>query len=454
MKYLNTEDNGFILNTSKGSNILRNRAITNFKTIPIKEKEIIEEEDNYKKIKKLKINTKMPKLKAAINNNSFNKRINSPNSKTFIGTPRNNNDRYNINLKNNNYQKNLDKTYTNANTNNLQVKNDKLKKNKKAGNYKKKEDDKLNILDGVNKKIKKNKDIGNKDSNQKTENREDNMISTGTEIDLKNSKSTGINDIHNRMQKLSVENIVKLVDDVNQNINKLLVGNQILLQKNNSGKREGCKSFILNKGNDINKIFHKITEDNIIIENENDENINENSNIKKRNSKLKYQKSYNGLSNRKGNESSNQKNNNKNKINNENNNNNNNPDKKGKEIEITNFIISKSQKKRIKNSSNSISNKNKSANNEKNIVNNLQNTTRIAKEKIEKDLNLISFKNEKVNNTSDTIKNLNIINLLVNNPKILEKILGYLSFYNKIKFLSISKSFINEKISLLYNKKD
>ena len=100
---------------------------------------------------------------------------------------------------------------------------------------------------------------------------------------------------------ISVEKIVKLVDDVNQSINKILLdGSQIQFPRRSS-VREGNLSFIINKNNEIKEFFNKSPENNGIEKDKTKElkDIpipNSSKNIKE-NLNLKCKLNYNILSN-------------------------------------------------------------------------------------------------------------------------------------------------------------
>ena len=328
-------------------------------------------------------------------------------------------------------------------------------------------------------KINNKKEIDSEKNNNKNNIDSENLINRNiisTDLEIKHSKTNFIknNMLKNNMlnslqhvpeekndsQKMSVENIVKLVGDVSQSINKILLdGSQSQFQRRSS-IREVSRSFILNTNNKEIKEFLNKSTDNGIIENENEnEDLkiknykdfqNSSSNLNK-NLNLKCKINYNVLSNDIISKNSSRKLKIKNDISNIKNltstANNKKNSIKDKEREIQNYNSYKnSNKKTIKKimpKPDKYKNKEKDKNLNKNKENEL-----FVKEKEKK--NLVKEENKKAKDKEN--KN-SFINIIQDNPTILSTILQFLSFKNKICFLSISKFLSKERINLIINKR-
>ena len=291
------------------------RTISDFRTIQVKQKEkeketskenVIEIE-GYKKQKKLSDAMNLKKYKTSLNKNIFKKIENNNiqgansliNNINKIGIKKNdiswmqlNNsvknskiimginysfDKLDGNIINNNgisYSlSDIEETIGNTNNN--------LRKN----NFKNKEEKnkiKNNILNDTNKleiRIKKKQNsinnkiqnlIGNENLKKKDIWIENNSNTISTDQDIRNSKiiinkNPNLNNINKDKKEnriFSVENIVKLVDDVNQNINKILVGSQTN-QSHIQRRREESYSFIDKKG-EIIDLLNKSKENNLL----------------------------------------------------------------------------------------------------------------------------------------------------------------------------------------------
>jgi len=358
----------------------------------------------------------------------------------------------NTNFNNNNNNNNYNSNYTRKN--NFKDKEEKEKE---------KEKDKKKILNDIHKaEIKKEKQNGiNNKVNNLNNNKKDVSEENNKNIDnnKKLKKSNSIKDEKTENKK-EIASIVKLVGDVNQNIqyiDKIIEeGTQLTIQRRNSCIREGSKSFMLEKKNEIKEFLKDMSPEKSIIEQETETNLDDSTQIK--NSGLKNQQSYNVFSN--GNSS--KKNYKKIKIkipkeivNNEpstkirNNNNKREKEKeKEKEKEIKNYNYDstkikakKSIKKIIMNSTkNKIKENDKT--NESSIINNK-----------EKKLTEIILKNMNVNNEKEKGE-ITFLNLIKTDNKIVDNILQYLSLEDKIYFLSVNKYLLKKKITLLFNKKE
>ena len=330
------------------------------------------------------------------------------------------------------------------------INKNKYDKNKNDKN--KNENEKNEII--INRKQKNNINIEKLNNNNKKDIEIDNINHNHTisnDVEIKYSKSNNIrNNIikplsqsstnKNDLQVISVKNIVKLVDDVNQSINKILDGSQILRR---SSIREASRSFIINKNIEIKEFLNKSPSKNI----ENDEkekikdykdisNLNKNKNLNEK-CKINYNVFSNDINSKKTNR----------KI------------KNNTAIPNLNNLTSSKYKKNIENEKEKeIKNYNSyKNNNNKSIKKIILNSSKYKTKETEK-------KNEynKINNDISTIiikenKNKNrisFINIIKENSNILMKILQYLSFKNKIYFLSTNKYLLKERINLLINKKE
>ena len=469
------------------------RTISDFRTIQVKQKEKEKETskdkeieiEEYKKQKILSDGVNLKKYRTSLNKNIFKKLPNNNingvnplfNNINKIGIKKNdtswmqlNNsvknskiimginysfDKIDGNLINNNgisYSlSDIEETIGNTNNN--------LRKN----NFKDKEEKnkvKNNILNDTNKleiRIKKkqnsiNNKIQNLINNENLKKKdiwiENNSNTISTDQDIKNSKiiinkNPNLNNMNKDKKEnkiFSVENIVKLVDDVNQSINKILVGsctNQTHIHR----RREESNSFIDKKG-EIKDLLN-ISRENSLIEKEKTTILN---NSKK--AKLSQINNNILLSN----ENNSKKDYKKIKMNNNNNNNTNNDSSsknnynKKEIIKCFNYNTTKNKnKKTIK----------------KIILHSNENKNKEIEKKIE-DINInqdlsLNFEKKKlnnINNKEEKDSKISFLNLIQNNTKILQSILQYLSFKNKINFLSINKYLIKERISLLVNKKE
>jgi len=349
----------------------------------------------------------------------------------------------NTNFNNNNNNNNYNSNYTRKN--NFKDKEEKEK-------------DKKKILNDIHKaEIKKEKQYGiNNKANNLNNNKKDVSEENNKNIDnnKKIKKSNSIKDEKTENKK-EIASIVKLVGDVNQNIqyiDKIIEeGTQLTIQRRNSCIREGSKSFMLEKKNEIKEFLKDMSPEKSIIEQETETNLDDSTQIK--NSGLKNQQSYNVFSN----ENSSKKNYKKIKIkipkeivNKEPSSskirNNNNKREKEKEIKNYNYDSTKiktkkSIKKIIMNSTkNKIKENDKT--NESSIINNK-----------EKKLTELILKNMNVNNEKEK-REISFLNLIKTDNKIVDNILQYLSLEDKIYFLSVNKYLLKKKITLLFNKKE
>jgi len=469
------------------------RTISDFRTIQVKQKEkeketskenVIEIE-GYKKQKKLSDAMNLKKYKTSLNKNIFKKIENNNiqgansliNNINKIGIKKNdiswmqlNNsvknskiimginysfDKLDGNIINNNgiscSLSDIEETIGNTNNN--------LRKN----NFKNKEEKnkiKNNILNDKNKleiRIKKKQNsinnkiqniIGNENLKKKDIWIENNSNTISTDQDIRNSKiiinkNPNLNNINKDKKEnriFSVENIVKLVDDVNQNINKILVGSQTN-QSHIQRRREESYSFIDKKG-EIIDLINKSKENNLLEK--------EKTTIFSNSKQAKLPQINNNIL--LSNENNSKKNYKKIKINNNNTNNDYSSSKKNyNKKEIIKCFNYNSTKNKTKKSIKKIilhSNENKSKELEKKI------------EDININQNLpLNFETKKLNNINNNDKEekdnkITFLNLIQNNSKILQNILQYLSFKNKINFLSTNKYLSKERISLLVNKKE
>jgi len=349
----------------------------------------------------------------------------------------------NTNFNNNNNNNNYNSNYTRKN--NFKDKEEKEK-------------DKKKILNDIHKaEIKKEKQYGiNNKANNLNNNKKDVSEENNKNIDnnKKIKKSNSIKDEKTENKK-EIASIVKLVGDVNQNIqyiDKIIEeGTQLTIQRRNSCIREGSKSFMLEKKNEIKEFLKDMSPEKSIIEQETETNLDDSTQIK--NSGLKNQQSYNVFSN----ENSSKKNYKKIKIkipkeivNKEPSSskirNNNNKREKEKEIKNYNYDSTKNKtkksiKKIIMNSTkNKIKENDKT--NESSIINNK-----------EKKLTELILKNMNVNNEKEK-REISFLNLIKTDNKIVDNILQYLSLEDKIYFLSVNKYLLKKKITLLFNKKE
>ena len=479
------------------SNKMQLRTISNFKNIQIKEKEKSKE----KEIKietsknKAKINeiTNLKKYKTSINKNLFRKGLTNQNE-NFNTSKTNNkknelNSTHNDSVKSNKINKGINYSYDKKDENSLSDIEEKierkvinnqivLRKNK----FKEKEV-KNYILINKNKVEHKNDKKGNFVNKKNTINIEninskkdlniDNIINSNSktisnDLEIKYSKSNNIKNIKNNfikplsqesihkrdLQIISVENIVKLVDDVNQSINKILDGSQGKFQRRNSIK-ENSRSFIINKNTEIHEFLNKSPE----INHKKQEKIKEYNDIpnsnRKNNLNLKCKINYNIFSN----DIESKKNSRKIKIPNSNSNKSNltssiNTRKIGnKEKELTNFNSFKDINKKSIKKFFLKSEKNKIKESEKNNDSNEISIKIIKGKKLNESIQNNSIENKNIFKVGKK-NNLCLFNLIKNNPKILSNILQYLSFENKLYFLSINKDLTKERKNLLINKRE
>ena len=330
----------------------------------------------------------------------------------------------------------------------------------RKNNFKDKEEKnkvKNNIINDTNKleiRIKKKQNsinnkiqnlINNENLKKKDIWNENNSNTISTDQDIRNSKiiinkNPNLNNINKDKKEnriFTVENIVKLVDDVNQNINKILVGsrtNQAHIQR----RREESSSFVDKKG-EIKDLLN-LSRENNLLEKEKTAIFNNS-----KQAKLSQINNNVLLSN----ENNSKKNYKKIKVNNNNTNNDSSSKKNYNKKEIIKCFNYNSTKNKTKKSIKKIilhSNENKSKELEKKIEN----------ININQDLPL-NFETKKlnnINNKKEKDNKINFLNLIQNNPKILQNILQYLSFKNKINFLSINKYLLKERKSVLINKKE
>ena len=487
------------------SNKLQLRTISNFKNINKKEngkekskgKEImIESYKSHKPIKATGISN-LKKYKTSLNKTSFkpglmisseNSFVNNINNishkKKEISSSQNNSTMSNRIKKGMNYS--YDKTDGHTlsdieektekkiiNDNSIARKNKFKEKDEKAYiliNKNKPENKNVKKGSSINIYKKKQNIMNNKDNlNNKKELRSENLHNSNTlptDLDLKNSKTNlyknntakSISQIpqdKKELQMISVEKIVKLVDDVNQSINKILLdGSQIQFPRRSS-VREGNRSFIINKNNEIKEFFNKSPE-NKGIEKDKTKELkdipipNSSKNIKE-NLNLKCKLNYNILSN----DLITKKTSRKIKINNDISN-------------INNLTSSTINKKKPKEKENEIKNYNSSKNANKKIIKKilLKSSNYNNKDKDKDKDKEKKFSSEK-NKTNENIENCKInllkeeknnkitfIDSIKDNSVILYNILQFLSFKNKLCFLSINKLLSKERINLLINKRE
>ena len=337
------------------TNQLGLRTVSNFKTIQTKEKEKEKEKEKdksrdneieiegYNKQQKGYEGINLKKYKTSLNKNTIKKGINSghrgnmfvnnlnkirikkndtsfshissvKNSKIMIGINYSF-DKVEVNtLHNNMINSSLfdieEKTerkisnYNSNNNNNNYISNYTRKNNfkDKEEREKEKDKDKKKILNDIHKaEIKNQKPNGiNNKVNNLNNNKKNIFEENNKNIDMsqKIKKSNSINDEKTENKK-EIASIVKLVGDVNQNIqniDKIIEeGIQLGIQRRNSCIREGSKSFMLDKKNEMKEILKDISPDKSIIEQETETNLDDSTQIK--NSVLKNQMSYNVFSN-------------------------------------------------------------------------------------------------------------------------------------------------------------
>ena len=467
------------------------RTISDFRTIQVRQKEkeketskenVIEIEGN-KKQKKLSDAVNLKKYKTSLNKNLFKKIENNNiqvansliNNINKIGNKKNDTSWMQLNnsVKNSkiimgiNYS--FDKLDGNIINNNgiscslsdIEETIGNINNNLRKNNFKDKEEKnkvKNNILNDTNKleiRIKKKKNsinnkiqnlINNENLKKKDIWNENNSNSISTDQDIRNSKiiinkNPNLNNINKDKKEnsiFSVENIVKLVDDVNQNINKILVGSKIN-QSHIQRRREESYSFIDKKG-EINDLLNKSKENNLLEK--------EKTAIFSNSKQVKLPQINNNIL--LSNENNSKKNYKKIKVNNNNTNNDYSSSKKNyNKKEIIKCFNYNSTKNKTKTSIKKIilqSNENKSKELEKKIEDiNINKTL---------PLNFETKKLNNINNKEEKDSKITFLNLIQNNSKILQNILQYLTFKNKINFLSINKYLSNERISLLVNKKE
>ena len=463
------------------------RTISDFRTIQVRQKEKETSKENiieiegYKKQKKLSNALNLKKYKTSLNKNIFKKIENNNiqgtnsliNNINKIGIKKNDTSWIQLNnsIKNSkiimgiNYS--FDKIDGNIINNNgiscslsdIEETIGNTNNNMRKNNFKDKEEKnkvKNNIINDTNKleiRIKKKQNsinnkiqnlINNENLKKKDIWNENNSNTISTDQDIRNSKiiinkNPNLNNINKDKKEnriFTVENIVKLVDDVNQNINKILVGsrtNQVHIQR----RREESSSFIDKKG-EIKDLLN-ISRENNLLEKEKTAILNNSKQAKlsqinnnvllsnENNSKKNYKKIK--VNNNTNNDSSSKKNYNKKEI-----------------IKCFNYNSTKNKTKKSIKKIILHSNENKSKELEK----------KIEKININQDLPL-NFETKKlnnINNKKEKDNKINFLNLIQNNPKILQNILQYLSFKNKINFLSINKYLLKERKSILINKKE
>ena len=464
------------------------RTISDFRTIQVRQKEKETSKENiieiegYKKQKKLSDVLNLKKYKTSLNKNIFKKIENNNiqgansliNNINKIGIKKNDTSWIQLNnsIKNSkiimgiNYS--FDKIDGNIINNNgiscslsdIEETIGNTNNNMRKNNFKDKEEKnkvKNNIINDTNKleiRIKKKQNsinnkiqslINNENLKKKDIWNENNSNTISTDQDIRNSKiiinkNPNLNNINKDKKEnriFTVENIVKLVDDVNQNINKILVGsrtNQAHIQR----RREESSSFIDKKG-EIKDLLN-LSRENNLLEKEKTAIFNNS-----KQAKLSQINNNVLLSN----ENNSKKNYKKIKVNNNNTNNDSSSKKNYNKKEIIKCFNYNSTKNKTKKSIKKIilhSNENKSKELEK----------KIEKININQDLPL-NFETKKlnnINNKKEKDNKINFLNLIQNNPKILQNILQYLSFKNKINFLSINKYLLKERKSVLINKKE
>ena len=464
------------------------RTISDFRTIQVRQKEKETSKENiieiegYKKQKKLSNALNLKKYKTSLNKNIFKKIENNNiqgansliNNINKIGIKKNDTSWIQLNnsIKNSkiimgiNYS--FDKIDGNIINNNgiscslsdIEETIGNTNNNMRKNNFKDKEEKnkvKNNIINDTNKleiRIKKKQNsinnkiqslINNENLKKKDIWNENNSNTISTDQDIRNSKiiinkNPNLNNINKDKKEnriFTVENIVKLVDDVNQNINKILVGsrtNQAHIQR----RREESSSFIDKKG-EIKDLLN-LSRENNLLEKEKTAIFNNS-----KQAKLSQINNNVLLSN----ENNSKKNYKKIKVNNNNTNNDSSSKKNYNKKEIIKCFNYNSTKNKTKKSIKKIilhSNENKSKELEK----------KIEKININQDLPL-NFETKKlnnINNKKEKDNKINFLNLIQNNPKILQNILQYLSFKNKINFLSINKYLLKERKSVLINKKE
>ena len=496
---MTTEDEFDKINIAKNSNNVGRRktshinklglrTISDFRTIQVRQKEKETSKENiieiegYKKQKKLSNALNLKKYKTSLNKNIFKKIENNNiqgansliNNINKIGIKKNDTSWIQLNnsIKNSkiimgiNYSfDKIDGNIINSNgiscsLSDIEETIGNTNNNMRKNNFKDKEEKnkvKNNIINDTNKleiRIKKKQNsinnkiqnlINNENLKKKDIWNENNSNTISTDQDIRNSKiiinkNPNLNNINKDKKEnriFTVENIVKLVDDVNQNINKILVGsrtNQVHIQR----RREESSSFIDKKG-EIKDLLN-ISRENNLLEKEKTAIFNNS-----KQAKLSQINNNVLLSN----ENNSKKNYKKIKVNNNNTNNDSSSKKNYNKKEIIKCFNYNSTKNKTKKSIKKIilhSNENKSKELEKKIEN----------ININQDLPL-NFETKKlnnINNKKEKDNKINFLNLIQNNPKILQNILQYLSFKNKINFLSINKYLLKERKSVLINKKE
>ena len=300
-----TDNSKNLLTVERGktqrSNKIQIRTISNFRTTQNKEKEKektkekekekIESYKNQKKGKGIE-GTNLKKYKTSINKNSFKKGLINQNDNLFLNTINKINikkyegSRLNNSAKNSKIIKGTNYSYDRIEgktLSDIEEKTEKKHNNNSSftrkNKFKDKEEKKSIVINKIrpenkndkkintsNKKIQisiNNENLSNNKQDIPLENKYNNTISADKEI--KYSKSNNLNNnIINKIsngkkdiQLMSVKNIVKLVDDVNQSINKILLdGSQTQFQKRNS-IRESSRSFIINKNIEIKEFLNK-----------------------------------------------------------------------------------------------------------------------------------------------------------------------------------------------------
>ena len=508
-KNINTVERG----KTTRSNKIKLRTISNFKNITNSQKERSNNREikieSYKdqKTMKSKERTNLKKYKTSINKNSFIKEINKNENENslFINLNKiNNNKKSDINIpskqnssaKGNKYKKGMNYSYDKTDGNTLSDIEEKIEKKiidnntiTRKNKFKDKEEKKYVLISKTKLENKFDKKVNsNININKKKQNiiNNDNIIikkdialennnnsnTLSTDLDIKYSKSNKSNNIKNinkaltqvpiekkeDSQKTTIENIQKMVYDVNQSINKIisLDGSQSNFQRRSS-IREVSRSFIINKNNEIKEFLNKSPENKNKNEKEKD-NIKDYNDIPKSNSNLnknlnlKCKIDYNVLSN----DMINKKSTRKIKINNDISNINN----------LTSSAINKKNIIKEKEIKNYNSYRNNNIINNKNTIKKIilkSNKYQIKDSEKNKKNKIGDYIGDKINSfkeeeeeekEKEKEKKITFNNIIQNNPKILSTILQYLSFKNKIYFLSINKFLSKERINILTNKRE
>ena len=485
------------------SNKLQLRTISNFKNInkkekgkeKLNEKEImIESYKSHKPIKSTEI-TNLKKYKTSLNKTSFKPGLIISNENSFVNNINNISHKkkeisssHNNSTISNRIKKGMNYSYDKTDGHTLSDIEEKTEKkiindnNTVRINKFKEKDEKAYILINKNKQenknvkkgssiniYKKKQSIMNNDdnlNNKKAIRQENNHNSNTLHSDLeikslktnlyKNNTTTSISQIpHDKkeLQMISVETIVKLVDDVNQSINKILLdGSQIQFPRRSS-LREGNRSFIINKNNEIKEFFNKSPENDGIEKDKTKEfkdiPIPNSSKDIKENLNLKCKLNYNILSN----DLITKKTSRKIKINNDISN-------------LNNLTSSTINKKKPKEKENEIKNYNSSKNSNKKIIKKIllkstkyhnKDKDKDKEKKLSSEKNKINehIENSKINLFKEENNNkISFVNSIKDNSIILYNILQFLSFKNKLYFLSINKLLSKERINLLINKRE